>query len=292
MRGSCSAARGDRRSGSRMRSATPSTCGRWCSSPWSPRRAARSSGSRARWAASIRSSGSASATACPPRTATAASSTRLRAAFGRPRLRRSRARAARDWCAWEDAHVACGPVIRPTRASTTPASGFCFARLVTHYWRHAAWLEDGELERGMARLAGIPGMLIQGGADRGGARRRAETRLARSWPDGVLEVVEGEGHGRAPGRTERIIAWTDPTPRGRRRTSTPRGRAGPGRGGRVADFVGSRRAGAGNPTLTAISAVNVELLPGDAADPTNSASGGAVVVGVRMAVMDDHTAAL
>ncbi len=85
---------------------------------------------------------------------------------------------------------------------------FCFARLVTHYWRHAAWLEDGELERGMARLAGIPGVLIQGGADRG-APVDVPTRLARAWPDGVLEVVEGEGHGRAPGRTERIIAWTD-----------------------------------------------------------------------------------
>ena len=80
--------------------------------------------------------------------------------------------------------------------------------MVTHYWSHAAWVEDGELERGMTRLAGIPGVLIQGGADRG-APVDVPTRLARSWPDGVLEVVEGDGHGRAPGRTERVIASTD-----------------------------------------------------------------------------------
>ncbi len=31
-----------------------------------------------------------------------------------------------------------------------------FARLVTHYWHHVAWLEDGALLRDAERLAGIP----------------------------------------------------------------------------------------------------------------------------------------
>ena len=31
-----------------------------------------------------------------------------------------------------------------------------FARLVTHYWRNAAFLEDGELLQNADRLSGIP----------------------------------------------------------------------------------------------------------------------------------------
>jgi proline iminopeptidase len=44
-----------------------------------------------------------------------------------------------------------------------------FARLVTHYWRHAAWLEDGVLLRdaGRARLmAGWRGAVASGAAPR------------------------------------------------------------------------------------------------------------------------------
>ena len=41
----------------------------------------------------------------------------------------------------------------------------CFARLVTHYWANAAFLDDGELLRDATRLAGIPGVLITGKLD-------------------------------------------------------------------------------------------------------------------------------
>jgi hypothetical protein len=34
----------------------------------------------------------------------------------------------------------------------------CFARLVTHYWRHAACLRDGILLRQAAKPAGIPAL--------------------------------------------------------------------------------------------------------------------------------------
>jgi proline iminopeptidase len=35
-----------------------------------------------------------------------------------------------------------------------------FARLVTHYWRHAAFLEESQLLRDATKLNGIPGVLI------------------------------------------------------------------------------------------------------------------------------------
>jgi proline iminopeptidase len=105
--------------------------------------------------------------------------------------------AARDWCAWEDALVSSPPSPR----FEDPAFRLNFARLVTHYWRHAAFLPDGALLRGLDRLRGIPGVLIHGRHDVGLPLDTAAT-IAQSW--GGLVVVD-EGHG-AGGTTSAAIA--------------------------------------------------------------------------------------
>jgi proline iminopeptidase len=109
--------------------------------------------------------------------------------------------AARDWCAWEDAHV--GGEHDPRYDD--PVFRLCFARLVTHYWRHAAFLEDGQLMRGLDRLADIPGVLIHGLRDLSSPPDIAWT-IAQTW--GELELVADEGHG---GRRmgERVAAAID-----------------------------------------------------------------------------------
>ena len=76
-----------------------------------------------------------------------------------------RDKAARDWCDWEDTHVRTHPGWQPDSAYDDPSSGCGFARLVTHYWGHAAWLDEGVLVAKRARLAGIPGVLIHGRLD-------------------------------------------------------------------------------------------------------------------------------
>jgi proline iminopeptidase len=38
-------------------------------------------------------------------------------------------------------------------ATRDPRFLLCFVRLVTHYWRRAAWLEDERLPRGAGELA-------------------------------------------------------------------------------------------------------------------------------------------
>jgi proline iminopeptidase len=105
-------------------------------------------------------------------------------------------RAARDWCAWEATHMGSDP------RYDDPRFRLCFARLVTHYWRHGAWLEDGEPLRGLHRLEGIPGVLIHGRLDLGGPLLYPWT-IAQTW--GELVVVERDGHG-GPGMTEEIEA--------------------------------------------------------------------------------------
>jgi proline iminopeptidase len=120
-----------------------------------------------------------------------------------------REKAARDWCSWEDAHDAVRPGHRPNPRYDDPAFRMAFARLVTHYWHHVAWLEDGALLRDAGRLAGVPGVLVHGGIDLSGPLD-IPRRLARAWPHSQLVVVDGAGHGTAgPGMREALVAATD-----------------------------------------------------------------------------------
>jgi proline iminopeptidase len=84
-----------------------------------------------------------------------------------------------------------------------------FARIVTHYFRHHAWLEDGILLQNAGALAGIPGVMVQGRLDLGGPLVTA-WELAQAWPGSELVVVRGAGHSSGdPGMSEAVIAATD-----------------------------------------------------------------------------------
>lgn len=120
-----------------------------------------------------------------------------------------REKAASDWCAWEDAHVTVHSNQQPDPRYENPAFRMRFARLVTHYWRHAAWIEEGILLRGATKLAGIPGVLVQGRLDVSGPADIA-WHLARNWPGCELVLVDEAGHGTGdPGVTEALVAATN-----------------------------------------------------------------------------------
>src|SRR5690606_4536939 len=72
----------------------------------------------------------------------------------------ARERAARAWCEWEDTIVKRSASDPPNPRYADERFRMAFARIVTHYFRHRAWLEDGQLIRDAGRLAGIPGVLI------------------------------------------------------------------------------------------------------------------------------------
>ncbi|WP_243790163.1 prolyl aminopeptidase [Saccharopolyspora gloriosae] len=118
-----------------------------------------------------------------------------------------RARAARDWCRWEEAHVEVGHARRDPRYDD-PDFRLRFARLVTHYWRHGAWFEDGELLRNAEKLAGIPGALVHGRKDVSGPPDIA-WQLAQAWPDAELLFIDDAGHGGGGGVAEALIEVTD-----------------------------------------------------------------------------------
>lgn len=101
--------------------------------------------------------------------------------------------AAAAWCAWELA-VAATPGGQPSPRWADPRFRLGFARLVTHYWGHRAWLADGALLAGAATLAGVPAVLIHGTLDLGSPPVTA-WRLHRAWPESELVLVDGAGHG-------------------------------------------------------------------------------------------------
>jgi proline iminopeptidase len=104
-----------------------------------------------------------------------------------------RHQAALDWCHWEDSHVNLGPKPRPRLVNADPDFRMCFARLVTHYWRHAAWRGPTELLDNVARIAHIPAVLVHGRLDVSGPPDIA-WHLHQALPTSRLHIVAGMGH--------------------------------------------------------------------------------------------------
>lgn len=116
-----------------------------------------------------------------------------------------RERAARDWCAWEDAAIAHETHGNPGQYSAKPdAAKLAFVRICTHYFANAAWLEDGQLLRNAARLKGIPGVLIHGRLDLSGPLLTT-WELAQAWPDAELKIINDAGHTGSPAMRTAIL---------------------------------------------------------------------------------------
>jgi proline iminopeptidase len=104
--------------------------------------------------------------------------------------------AAREWCLWEDAHVSLAPDFEPNPRYDDPAFRLGFARLVTHYWSHHAFLDDDQLLRDAARLDGIPGVMIHGRYDVSGPLE-TPWLLGKRWTTSRLVIMDDAGHGGA-----------------------------------------------------------------------------------------------
>jgi proline iminopeptidase len=100
-----------------------------------------------------------------------------------------REQAAAEWCRWEDAVVSGA---EPNPRYDDPRFRMGFARIVTHYFHHGAWLEPRHIIRNVHQLHGIPAVLIHGQLDHSTLIATAE-ELAGAWPDSELIVVDA-GH--------------------------------------------------------------------------------------------------
>jgi proline iminopeptidase len=116
-------------------------------------------------------------------------------------------RAARDWCEWDDRTMRA-PGEPPSPRYADARFRLASARLVTHYWSHGHFLEDGSLARNAARLAGIPGVVVRGALDLGHPIDLFWA-LARAWPECELVLIDHEGHRGGPATHAALVRATD-----------------------------------------------------------------------------------
>ncbi|MBO0840702.1 MAG: prolyl aminopeptidase [Sciscionella sp.] len=114
-------------------------------------------------------------------------------------------KAADDWCAWEDAIVPTAP---PRKSTETTAWRMTFARLVTHYFGNDHFLPDGVVLAEANRLAGIPGVLVQGALDFGNLLG-TPWELASRWPSARLRLIDDTGHDMGGGMRAALVDATD-----------------------------------------------------------------------------------
>ena len=117
-------------------------------------------------------------------------------------------RATEAWCTWESATPTWPPATGLAERFRDPAYALAFARIVTHYVRHNAWLEDGILLRDAGRLSDIPGILVNGRFDFQAPIGNA-WELKRVWPRAELVIVDDAGHWASPGLARELIRATD-----------------------------------------------------------------------------------
>jgi proline iminopeptidase len=119
-----------------------------------------------------------------------------------------REKAARNWCDWEESHVNLDPEPRPNPRYADPRFRMCFARLVTHYWRHAAWRVEGQLLAEVDRIAHIPAVLVHGRLDLS-CPPDVAWKLAQAWPAASLHIVPGIGHSAGGTISDHVITALD-----------------------------------------------------------------------------------
>lgn len=102
--------------------------------------------------------------------------------------------AALEWCRWEDAHVSLAPGHHHNTNFDDPAFRLRFARLVTHYWRHHAFLGPHGVLDAVGTISHIPAVMIHGRFDVS-SPLRTPWLLHQQWPASELVVLDRSGHG-------------------------------------------------------------------------------------------------
>lgn len=116
---------------------------------------------------------------------------------------------ARAWSLWEGQTIRLLPDAANTAKHSNDAFSLAFARIENHYFVHDGWFEEGQLIRDAHRLAGVPGVIVQGRYDACTPARTAWD-LHRAWPQADFHIVPDAGHAfNEPGILDRLIEATD-----------------------------------------------------------------------------------
>lgn len=101
--------------------------------------------------------------------------------------------AARAWNRYESRCLHLLPQADEAPDADADAHALAVARLEAHYFLHGGFLEPQQLLRGVARLANIPALIVQGRYDVICPPTTA-WQLHRAWPGSQLQIVDDAGH--------------------------------------------------------------------------------------------------
>ena len=118
--------------------------------------------------------------------------------------------AAKAWSIWEGSSSKLLPDEAFASTYGQDATTLAFARIECHYFLHKGWLEsEDQLLRNASRLAGIPGVIVQGRYDVVCPMQNAWD-LHQAWPDSELLVVPDAGHSATEWSVSKaLVAATD-----------------------------------------------------------------------------------
>lgn len=120
--------------------------------------------------------------------------------------------AAHAWLQWEDDLMALEspgpqPLARPRPRGDSAA--LAMARIGVHFARHGFFLGATQLLTQSARLAAVPGVIVQGERDLVTPPASAQA-LHRAWSGSLLRLVTGAGHASShPAIAQALVAATD-----------------------------------------------------------------------------------
>lgn len=117
--------------------------------------------------------------------------------------------AAVAWSVWESATSKLLPDDAAVADAARPEFATAFARIENHFFVNHGWMRDGQLIEEADRLAGIPGVIVQGRYDVVCPAKTAWD-LHRAWPESELVIVPDAGHSfTEPGIMAALRAATD-----------------------------------------------------------------------------------
>ncbi len=117
--------------------------------------------------------------------------------------------AAKAWSVWEGQTIRLLPDAANKAKHEEDDYALAFARIENHYFVHAGWLEEGQLIRDAHKLAGIPGVIVQGRYDVATPAKTAWD-LHLAWPQADFRLVDDAGHAfNEPGILAELLAATD-----------------------------------------------------------------------------------
>jgi proline iminopeptidase len=113
------------------------------------------------------------------------------------------------WSTWEAATITLEQDDSLIAEFSDPAFALAFARIENHYFFHGGWFEEGQLLANAGRLAGIPGVIVQGRYDVATPAVTAY-ELHHAWPEAEFIIAPAAGHAFSePGILDALVTATN-----------------------------------------------------------------------------------